>query len=105
MIARIWHGYTTNKNAAAYEQLVTTKIFKEIEAKTGEGFQGVQLLKREMAEEVEFTTMIWFRDLQTIKKLTGEDHETAYIPEEARKLLSRFDEKVKHSQLLYSTVE
>ncbi len=47
--------------------------------------------------------MIWFRDMETIKKLTGDDYNTAYVPEEARKLLSRFDEKVSHSNLIYST--
>lgn len=103
MVARIWHGYTNKENAAAYERLVTSKIFKEIEAKTGDGFEGVQLLKRETSQEVEFTTMIWFRDLETVKKLTGEDYETAYVPDEARKLLSRFDQKVSHSNLVYSS--
>ena len=103
MIARIWHGYTTPGNAVAYETLVTTKIFKEIEARTSKGFKGVQLLKRELGEEVEFTTLIWFKDLETIKQLTGEDYETAYIPEEAKKLLSRFDKKVAHSELIYAT--
>lgn len=103
MVARIWHGYTNKENAAAYERLVTTKIFKEIEAKTGDGCEGVQLLKRETSEEVEFTTMIWFRDLEIVKRLTGEDYETAYVPEEARKLLSRYDQKVSHSNLVYSS--
>lgn len=46
MIARIWHGYTSKENGDAYEQLVTSKIFKDIEAKTGEGFEGVQLLRK-----------------------------------------------------------
>ena len=103
MVVRIWHGTTSKENAAAYEQLVTTKIFREIEAKTGDGFEGVQLLKREMPEEVEFTTMIWFRNMETIKKLTGDDHETAYVPEEARKLLLRYDPIVTHSKLIYSS--
>ena len=103
MIARIWHGYTTPANAEAYENLVTCRIFKEIEEKTAEGFEGVQLLKRALEEEVEFTTIIWFRDFEAVKKLTGEDYETAYVPLEARKLLSRFDEKVEHSHLVYST--
>lgn len=103
MVARIWHGYTSKENAEAYEQLVTTRIFKEIESKTGDGFKGVQLLRRELPEEVEFTTMIWFRDMETIKCLTGEDYETAYVPEEARKFLLRFDQKVIHSQLIYSS--
>lgn len=33
--------------------------------------------------------MIWFRDLETIKKRFREDYDTAYVPEEARKLLLR----------------
>lgn len=103
MIARIWHGYTSKENAEKYENLLTAKILKEIEAKSGEGFKGVQLLKNELEGEVEFTTMIFFRDLETIKSLTGEDLETAYIPEEARKLLSRFDEKVTHSRVIFSS--
>ncbi|NJW52007.1 antibiotic biosynthesis monooxygenase [Salinimicrobium oceani] len=103
MVARIWHGYTSKENAAAYEQLLTSKIFKDIEGKCGEDFKGVQLLQREIDEEVEFTTMIWFSDLAAVKKLTGEDFETAFIPEEARALLSHFDEKVRHSHLIYTT--
>ncbi|MCY2686563.1 hypothetical protein [Salinimicrobium sp. TH3] len=105
MIVRIWHGYTTKENADAYAQLVTSKIFREIEIKSGDGFHGAQLLKREMAEEVEFTTIIWFRNLEAIKELTGEDYETAYIPKETRNFLSQFDSKVTHSHLLYSSVE
>ena len=102
MVIRIWHGYTTPENAEAYEQLLKSKIFKDIEAKTSEGFEGVELLKRHLNEdEVEFTTMMRFKDLDTIRKLTGEDHETAYVPEEARKLLVRFNQKVTHSELRY----
>lgn len=103
MVLRIWHGYTTPENAAAYEQLVTTRIFKDIEAKTGKGFEGVELLKRHLSEdEVEFTTIMRFKDLSTIRQLTGEDYETAYIPPEARELLTRFDQKVTHSEVIYS---
>ncbi|MCC8359568.1 hypothetical protein [Salinimicrobium sediminilitoris] len=102
MIIRIWHGYTTPENAEAYEQLLKSKIFKDIEAKTGEGFESVELLKRHLNEgEVEFTTMMRFKDLDTIRKFTGEDHETAYVPEEARKLLVRFNQKVAHLELRY----
>ena len=103
MLIRIWHGYTTPDKAEAYEQLVISRIFKEIEAKTGEGFKGVELLKRNLSDdEVEFTTMMRFKDLETIKKLTGEDYETAYVPPEARKLLTRFDQIVTHLEVVHS---
>ncbi|WP_324720229.1 hypothetical protein [Salinimicrobium sp. HB62] len=105
MVVRIWHGYTTLENADAYEELVTSRIFKDIEAKTGEGFKGVELLKRKLSEdEVEFTTMMRFKDLETIRKLTGEDYETAYVPREARELLSRFDQKVTHLEVVHSQI-
>ncbi|MHA6278959.1 hypothetical protein ACXYMT_02160 [Salinimicrobium sp. CAU 1759] len=105
MVLRIWHGYTTPGNADAYEQLVTSRIFKDIETKTGEGFKGVELLKRKLnEEEIEFTTMMRFKDLETIKKLTGEDYETAYVPPEARELLSRFDLRVTHLEVVHSGI-
>ena len=105
MVIRIWHGYTTPDNAEAYEQLVISDIFKEIEAKTGEGFKGVELLKRKLSEdEIEFSTMMRFKDLKAIKKLTGEDYETAYVPPEARKLLTRFDQRVTHLEVVHSNL-
>ncbi len=104
MIVRIWHGYTNKENADAYEHLVKNEIFPEIEAKTAKGFKGVQLLRRENGGEIEFTTMIWFEDFEAVKSFVGADYETAYVPEKARKLLSRFDDKVIHSELRYDTL-
>lgn len=60
MIARIWHGYATREHAAAYEYLLKYKIFKGIENKKIDGYKGIQLLKREVNEEIEFTTIMWF---------------------------------------------
>lgn len=104
MIARIWHGYATTKNADKYEHLVKTEVFPEIEAKTAKGFKGVQLLRRDIGSEIEFTTMIWFEDIEAVKGFVGEDYETAYVPEKARLLLSRFDEKVVHLELRHDTL-
>ena len=104
MIARIWHGYATTENADAYEELVKTEVFPEIEAKTAKGFKGVQLLRRLSGNEVEFTTMIWFENIEAVKSFVGEDYETAYVPEKAKKLLSKFDKKVIHAELKHSTL-
>src|SRR5437667_287308 len=46
MIIRIWHGWTTPGNAAAYEQLLRTEIFSGIGARRIPGYRGVQLLIR-----------------------------------------------------------
>ena len=60
MIARIWHGYTTPANADAYEQLLKEEIFHGIAAKNVQGYNGIELLHRQLGEETEFTTIMHF---------------------------------------------
>lgn len=42
---------------------------------------------------------MWFDNLEAVKEFSGEDYEQAYIPENARKILSRFDKKSTHYEL------
>lgn len=102
MIARIWHGYTTFENANAYEQLLKTKIFPYIAQKKVQGYRKIELLKRPLSSEVEFITVMWFDTLADIKQFAGEDYETAVILPEAHALLSRFDAKSQHYDILSS---
>ena len=51
MIARIWHGWTSPENADAYEALLKAEIFPGIAAKGVEGYRGIRLLRRPMADE------------------------------------------------------
>lgn len=102
MIARIWHGYTTKANADVYEKLLKEKIFPGIEKKNIQGYLGPQLLRRELEEETEFTTQLWFKDLESVKAFVGEDYENIYVPDEAREVLLKFDQKAVHCELRYS---
>jgi antibiotic biosynthesis monooxygenase (ABM) superfamily enzyme len=99
MIARIWHGYTTPANAEIYEKLLKQEIFIGIENKNVKGYRGIQLLRRELVNEVEFTTIMWFDKIESVRKFAGENYETAYVPEKAREVLSRFDDKSIHCEL------
>ncbi|UFH52820.1 antibiotic biosynthesis monooxygenase [Spirosoma sp. KNUC1025] len=102
MIARIWHGWTTPQNADAYEKLLKEEVFKGIAAKQVAGYKGIQLLRREAGEEIEFTTIMWFESIDAVKAFTGkEDYEEAYVPAAARSILSRFDARSVHSNLQY----
>ncbi len=100
MTARIWHGYTTFGNAAAYENLLKTEIIPGIAAKNIPGYQKFQLLRRELDKEVEFTTIMWFDSLDSVKAFVGPDYETAYVPDKAQAMLARFDAKSVHVDLL-----
>jgi heme-degrading monooxygenase HmoA len=99
MIIRIWHGWTMPANAGTYETLLKTEIFPGIAAKQIKGYRGIELLRRETAGEVEFITMMRFDSLQAVKDFQGEDYETAYVPEKARQMLSRFDERSQHYEI------
>jgi len=60
------------------------------------GFKGIQLLRREIHGEVEFITIMAFESFDAVREFAGEDYETAVVPEKARNLLSRFDDRSQH---------
>jgi heme-degrading monooxygenase HmoA len=96
MIARIWHGYTTQNNADPYEQLLRQEIFVGISNRNITGYRGIQLLRRDGPDGAEFITIMWFDSLDAVREFAGTDYEQAVVPESARTLLSRFDARSQH---------
>jgi heme-degrading monooxygenase HmoA len=100
MVARIWHGWTTAANADAYERLLREEIFPGIAAKGVVGYRGIQLLRRPLETgEVEFATIMWFDSLEAVRQFAGDDYERAYVPDKARAVLFRFDERSLHYEV------
>ena len=100
MIARIWHGYTNHENADAYEALLRHEIFEGIANRNIEGFKNIQLLRRNINDEVEFITIMWFDSIDAVKSFAGDDYEKAVVPDKAKRLLKRFDEISQHYELV-----
>lgn len=96
MIGRLWHGWTSPDTADAYETLLKTEIFPGILAKSVPGFEKIELFRRDLGDEVEFMTIMWFRSLDAVRAFAGEDHEAAWVPAKARALLKRFDSRAQH---------
>ena len=99
MIARIWHGWTTPGNADPYETLLQEEIFIGIQGRRIRGFKGIQLLRRDAGEEVEFVTLMTFESPAAVLQFAGEDYEAAVVPEKARALLARFDLRSQHYEI------
>ena len=99
MISRVWHGYASPGNADAYEALLKGEIFTGIANKGIVGYRGIQLFRRDLAEEVEFVTVMWFDSMDVVREFAGEDYEAAVVPPEARALLSRFDDRSQHYEV------
>ena len=103
MIGRIWHGWTTPQNAEAYERYLEDEIHADIRSGR-EGFKGTYVLRREDRDQVEFLTLTLWDSMEAIQTLVGEDHEAAYLPDEERRLLDRFEERVVHYQVVLAKV-
>ena len=99
MISRIWHGWTTPCNADKYEALLKDEIFVGIQNRRIRGFNGIQLLRREVGEEVEFVTIMLFDSLDAVREFAGDDYEAAVVPGNAQAILSHFDERSQHYEV------
>ena len=99
MISRVWHGWTTFDDADTYEALLKTQVIPGIEAKKVPGFRRIEVFRRTLDTEVEFVTVMWFDSLEAVRAFAGDDYETAYVPEPARKVLARFDARSQHYEV------
>jgi len=97
VIARIWHGYTNPEHADAYEAMLKPELLPGISK--AKGYRGSYLLRREAGDEVEFITIMLWDSIDAIRAVAGPDYETAVIPEERRKYLSRHDAKSAHYEI------
>ena len=104
MISRIWRGWASRENADAYEELLRSEIFQGIAERSIQGYQGIHLLRRDVDDGVEFVTIMWFDSLDAVRAFAGEDYEVAVVPPRARQLLSRFDGRSAHYQVIESPV-
>jgi heme-degrading monooxygenase HmoA len=98
MIARIWHGYTKPEHADAYEAMLKPELLPGIGKVSG--YKGSYLLRRDTGTEVEFTTIMLWDSMDAVRAVAGPDHETAVVPEERRKYLTRYDAKSAHFEIV-----
>jgi heme-degrading monooxygenase HmoA len=97
MIARVWHGYTLPQHADAYEAMLKPELLPGV-GKV-QGYCGSYLLRRDLGGEVEFITVMLWNSIDDIRAVAGPDFETAVVPEERRKYLTRYDAKSAHYEI------
>ena len=105
MICRLWRGWTTPANAPAYEAIVRSEVIPGIEARRIPGFRHIDLMRRDLGDEVEFQTLMWFDRLDAIKAFMGEDYAVSHVPAAARSVLARFDECAAHYEVIDRRVQ
>ncbi|HUZ01318.1 MAG TPA: antibiotic biosynthesis monooxygenase [Thermomicrobiaceae bacterium] len=101
MIARVWRGWTSPSQADAYQEHFDAAVLDHL--RQIEGFQGARLWRREDGGEVEFVAVTTFVSLDAVRAFAGADHERAVVEPEARRVLTRFDERCRHYELAVSS--
>src|SRR5882757_4978616 len=100
MICRLWRGWTTPENADAYERIVRGEVIPGIEARAIPGFRHIDLMRRDLGGEVEFSTLMWFDSLDNVRDFMGADYAMSHVPASARAVLARFDERAAHFDVI-----
>lgn len=95
-IIRIWKGWTNKVNAPVYEKLLENEIFPEVKKKGVSGLKKVSISTRELKDEVEFLLVLQFDSLESVKTFAGENYKTAYIPDKAKRILSKYETTASH---------
>src|SRR5262249_29896022 len=98
MIARVWHGRTKPEHADAYESHLKPELLPRLSLK--QGFRGSYLLRRSVGDEVEFITIMLWDPLGDGRAIAGEDYEQAVIPEDRPPLLTRYDARAAHYEVV-----
>ena len=102
MIARYWSAKTTRDKAPAYANHLETTVFPELERL--EGYSHGMLLQREIADTVEVVVMTFWKSLDSIRAFSGADLEQAVVPDKAAALLDEFDLRVRHYEVLVTSL-
>jgi heme-degrading monooxygenase HmoA len=97
MIARTWRGWATAADAVEYQRHYATTVAAELRGVAG--FRGARLLRHSEGDEVQFTSIAYFDDMDAVRAFAGSDTGRAVVAEAARKVLSRWDEQVVHDEV------
>lgn len=99
-IKRVWHGWTSLENADKYQKILKEEVLPGIEAKNIQGYLGIEVLRIDLENEVEFVTIMTYESLQNVMGLQGEDYKKCYVPDVAQKVLKRWDLEATHYDLI-----
>ncbi|MCB0795931.1 MAG: antibiotic biosynthesis monooxygenase [Flavobacteriales bacterium] len=98
-IIRTWKGWTTREDAPIYEEMLIKEVFPAVKQKGVDGLEKVSISTADKEDEVEFFLVLQFDSLEAVKKFAGENYRQAYIPENAQRVLKRYDRMAEHFEL------
>ena len=101
MIARMWKGTALPERAGEYEKHLEMSVLPEL--RQIDGFQGVQLMRRDSTVSVEFIVLTFWESMDAIRKFAGDDEEGAVVAPVVQPLFREYDPRVKHFKVVLNT--
>ena len=98
MISRQWRGLARQESAAAYVEHLQSETFPAIRKLPG--FVGASILRRTVAEGVEFLIVTQWKSVESIRAFAGPDAETAVVPPAVREMMIEYDRVVRHYEVV-----
>ena len=99
MILRVWRGWAVPEHADEFERALRDEIVPGIAGRDVSGYYGLDLLRRDDGDLVQFTTQMWFASLDAVKAFAGPDYDKAVIHDEGARLLKEWDERSAHHEV------
>jgi heme-degrading monooxygenase HmoA len=98
VIARVWSAQTTSTQAPAYVDHLRSQVLPAV--RKVDGYAGAMLLERAASNAVEIIVITFWRSVDSIKGFAGNDSEAAVVADEAASLLTQFDPRVRHYEVV-----
>jgi heme-degrading monooxygenase HmoA len=100
MIARVWAARATAANAKAYQRHVEQHLVPEL--RTIAGYVGITVLTHHdlVSDDVEIIVSTRWISLDAIRRFAGDDLERAVVAAEAKAVLTDWDERVRHYEIV-----
>jgi heme-degrading monooxygenase HmoA len=98
MIARVWSARTTPAQAPAYAEHLRSHVLPEL--RKVDGYAGAMLLERTTPDTVEIMVVTFWQSAEALRGFAGDDLEGAVVAAEAAALLTQFDRRVRHFEIV-----
>jgi heme-degrading monooxygenase HmoA len=98
MIVRLWSARTSEVQSLRYVEHFSSSVLPKLRGSSG--YAGASVLIRQANDEVEILVATGWKSHEAIREFAGEDFEAAVVADEAAALLSEFDRRVRHYELV-----
>ena len=98
MISRQWRGLARSDQASSYEEHLRAETFPAL--RSIEGFVDAAILRRRVPSGTEFLIVTRWESMTAIEKFAGADVEAAVVPDKVRKMMLKYDRRVRHYEVV-----